>query len=48
MLRVNEAHNECLYCPHTIDTYVCHQPVVHTLAHGKDFPIHVVHALFHT
>ena len=24
------------------------QPVVHTLACSEDFPIHVVHVLFHT
>ena len=24
-----------------------HQPLVHTLAHSEDFPVHVVRALFH-
>ena len=27
---------------------ICHQPVMRMLAHSEDFPIHVVHALFHT
>ena len=46
-LRVNYAHNECLYCLRAIYT-VRHQPVACTLARSKDFCTRVVHVLLHT